>query len=76
MACERLWRLMLVRCWERRIGFRLNVVARALDPVKEISLRLFPNDHLEALYQQVTSYRSLAWPFTPVFGFRLPTGGV
>jgi hypothetical protein len=75
MRCERPWRPALLECWERRIGFRLDVVFRAFDPVKEIILRLFPNDHLEALRQQMTSHRSLAWPFTPLRGLRLPTKG-
>lgn len=78
MACERSWRpsfLALLGCWERRIGFRLDRLFRAFDPVKEITRRLFPNDHLEALCHQMTSHRSLAWPFTPLSGLRLPTEG-
>lgn len=72
--------LALLGCWERRIGFRLDSVFRAFDPVKEITRRLFPNDQLEAQapsanWGKVTSYRSLAWPFTPLAGLRLPTKG-
>ncbi len=64
-----------VKCWERRIGSRLNASRRAIDPVQEINSSLFPNDHLEARLEPVTSYRSLVWPFTPLSGFRrsLPT---
>ena len=51
--------LVLLGCWERRIGFRLHVDFRAFDPAKEITRRLFPNDHLEAPCQRMTSYRSL-----------------
>jgi len=84
MACERLKLLMLYKCWERRIGSRLDASCRALDPVKEINSRLLPNDHLEArsmfAHLLVTSYRSLVWPFTPhppvlASGLRLPTQG-
>ena len=64
-------------CWVRRIGFRLHAFFRAFDPVKEITRRLFPNDPREARYASVTSNRSLAWPFTPLAGFRLtPTKGL
>jgi transposase len=77
MGGERPSGLMLLWCWVRRIGFRLHMHFRAVDPVKEITRRLFPNDHLEARCRSVTSYRSLAWPFTPLAGFRLtPTKGV
>ena len=51
--------LFLLGCWERRIGFRLHADVRAFDPVKEITRRLFPNDHLEAPCLRMTSYRSL-----------------
>ncbi len=83
MFCDRSWNLMLQR-WERRIGCRLDVSFRAFDPVKEITRRLPPNDQLEARTCPVTSYRSLAGPFTPsgsalassALGFRLfPTSG-
>lgn len=75
MCCERPLRPELLGFWERRIGFRLHVSSRAFDPVKEITRRLFPNDHLEARLQPVTSYRSLVWPFTPQPRLRLPTKG-
>lgn len=52
--------------WERRIGCRLDWKFRAFDPVKEITRRLPPNDQLEARFWPVTSYRSLAGPFTPI----------
>ena len=48
MSGERSRFPILLQCWERRIGFRLYVLARAFDPVKEINLHLFPNDHPEA----------------------------
>lgn len=80
MGGERSWRPILLKCWERRIGFRLHVQSRAFDPVKEITRRLFPNDHLEARpkiprLRPVTSHRSLAWPFTPFSRLCLPTRG-
>ena len=64
MSGERPWRPMLEH-WERRIGCRPDRVVRAFDPVKEICRRLPPNDQLEARDFPVTSYRSLAGPFTP-----------
>jgi hypothetical protein len=65
------------RCWERRIGFRLDRICRAFDPVEENNRRLFPNDPHEAQCNLVTSHRSLVRPFTPILGFRLsPTRGV
>ncbi len=80
MACERLKLPILYKCWERRIGSRLDARGRAIDPVKEINSHLLPNDHFEALsmfaHGWVTSYRSLVWPFTPPLGLRLPTLGV
>lgn len=72
MRSDRSQHPMLYRRWERRIGFRLHVNLGLFDPVKEITRRLFPNDHLEARFQPVTSYRSLARPLTPLAGFRLP----
>lgn len=75
---------VLVECWKRRIGSRLDVSLRAFDPVQEINSHLLPNDHLEAWLAfwrfSVTSYRSLVWPFTPLTpipaaGFGLPTMG-
>jgi transposase len=76
MRCERSMFSMLIRYWERRIGFRLHVLSRAFDPVKEITRRLVPNDHPEARRHPATSHRSLAWPFTPRLGLRLPQRGV
>jgi len=64
MSGERPWRPML-RHWERRIGCRPDRAVRAVDPVKEICRRLPPNDQLEARNFPVTSYRSVAGPFTP-----------
>jgi hypothetical protein len=66
MRGERSQHLMLYRRWERRIGLRLHGNVGLFDPVKEITRRLFPNDHLEARCWPVTSYRSLARPFTPL----------
>ena len=83
MSGDRPWRPML-RHWERRIGCRPDRAFRAFDPVREICRRLPPNDQLEARTGPVTSYRSLARPFTPTCGalartargFRLiPTSG-
>ena len=54
--------------------FQAGCLFRAFDPVKEISLRLYPNDHLEAPEKRMTSYRSLAWPFT-LLRVPLPTNG-
>ena len=90
MFCERSSRLMLLdllECWERRIGFRLDLFFRAFDPVKEITRRLFPNDHLEARLFPVTSHRSLVLAVHALAGFgtlagfkteglRFPTRGV
>lgn len=80
MVCERSLRpsslLDLLRCWERRIGLRLDKFVRAFDPVKEITRRLFPNDHLEAPFWRMTSHRSLVLAVHTRFtGLRLPTGG-
>ena len=75
MRCERSSTQRRVKCWERRIGCRLDYQFRAFGPVTEINPRLLPNDQLEARHQPVTSYRSLARPFTPLAGFRRsPTG--
>ena len=74
MRCERSCILALIRCWERRIGCRLDGLLGQFDPVKEITCRLYPNDQREARYVSVTSYRSLAWPFTPIPG-SAPTNG-
>ena len=70
MGCERSGARRRVRCWERRIGNRLDAQNRAVDPVKEINPRLFPNNQLEAWLWPVTSDRSLARPFTPLAGLR------
>ena len=70
--CSASW--CLLWCWARRIGCRLDCHLRAFDPVKEITRRLPLNDQLEARLASVTSYRSLAGPFTPALclgGFRL-----
>lgn len=76
MPCERPCFPILLRYRERRIGDRLDASDRAIDPVKEITLRLSPNDHLEAgCYASLTSDRSLAWPFTPHSRLRLSTRG-
>ena len=66
----------LIECWERRIGCRLDDFLGHYDPVKEITRRLYPNDQHEAGVSPVTSYRSLAWPFTPLSGFRPSSTGV
>ena len=64
MTGDRPW-FPVLRRWERRIGCRLDSSIRAFDPVREINRRLPPNDQLEARLASVTSYRSLAGPFTP-----------
>ena len=83
MSGDRPWRPVL-RYWDRWIGCRPDTSFRAFDPVKEICRRLPPNDQLEARNAPVTSYRSVAGPFTPscialtrsAGGFRLfPTSG-
>ena len=74
MVCERPNLPGLIEFRERRIGDRLDERRRAYDPVEEINRRLSLNDHLEAgCLTPVTSNRSLAWPFTPLLGFRLST---
>jgi hypothetical protein len=75
MVGERQMRPMLLKVLGEADRFQAGSKFRALDPVKEISLRLLPNDHLEARFWPVTSYRSLALPFTPLSGFRLPPTG-
>ena len=60
----------------RRIGFRLDLCLGHCDPVKELSLRLFPNSPRKARFAPVSLYRSLVWPFTPDPGFRLLEQGV
>lgn len=76
MICERPNALNLLRNLGRRIGFRLDVFVGHCDPVKELSLRLFPNSPRKARFVPVTLYRSLVWPFTPHLGFRLLEQGV
>ena len=80
MLCERPTALNLLNNLGRRIGFRLNFCLGHCDPVKEYSLRLFPNSLLKARPSYVlwpmTLYRSLVWPFTPHMGLRLLTKGV
>ena len=71
MICERSNALNLLLNLGRRIGLRLDCYVRHCDPVKELSLRLFPNSPLKARFAPVTLYRSLVWPFTPHLGFRL-----
>jgi len=76
MDCERPNALDFVRDLGRRIGFRLNCCVGHCDPVKELSLRLFPNSPHKARLRPVTLDRSLVWPFTPRLGLRLLTLGV
>lgn len=76
MVCERPNALNLLRNWGRRIGLRLDSYVGHCDPVKELSLRLFPNSPRKARFCPVTLYRSLVWPFTPRVGFRLLEQGV
>ncbi len=68
MLCERPNALNALCDWGRRIGFRLDDNLGHCDPVKENSLRLFPNSLLKARLRSVTLYRSLVWPFTPFLG--------
>ena len=75
MGSERSGSRRHARRWERRIGDRLHPAGRALDPVKEIDPRLFPNDTGEARREPVTSYRSLVRPFTSPAGLRLRPAG-
>lgn len=76
MICERLNALNLLVNLGRRIGLRLDCDVGHCDPVKELSLRLFPNSPRKARFAPVTLYRSLVWPFTPHPGFRLLEQGV
>lgn len=68
MVCERPMRPTLLEVLGEADRFQAGSPRRAVDPVKEIRRRLLPNDHLEARYEPETSYRSLAWPFTPLTG--------
>lgn len=80
MLSERLNAQNLLLDFGRRIGFRLDRFLGHCDPVKENSLRLFPNSHLKAqptgTLWLMTLYRSLVWPFTFPKGFRLLTRGI
>ena len=76
MVCERPNALNLLLDLGRRIGLRLDVCVGHYDPVKELSLRLFPNSPHKAQVRLVTLNRSLVWPFTPHFGVRLLEQGV
>lgn len=76
MICERPNALNLLVNLGRRIGLRLDCYVGHYDPVKELSLRLFPNSPRKARFWPVTLYRSLVWPFTPHVGFRLLEQGV
>lgn len=76
MRCERPNALNFVWNLGRRIGFRLDVFVGHCDPVKELSLCLFPNSPRKARFAPVTLYRSLVWPFTPLSGLRLFDQGV
>jgi len=80
MFCDRSLRpssFVLRRCWERRIGFKLDRLFRAFDPVKEITRRLLQDNHLEAPSYRMTSYRSLVLAVHALFPRRrLPTEGL
>ena len=76
MTFERPHALNLLLSLGRRIGFRLDLCLGHCDPVKELSLRLFPNSPRKARFAPVTLYRSLVWLFTPHPGFRLLEQGV
>ena len=76
MICDRLNALNLLLDLGRRIGLRLNVHLGHCDPVRKLSLRLFPNSPHKARVRPVILHRSLVWPFTPHFGVRLLKQGV
>ena len=76
MICDRPNALNLLVDLGRRIGLRLDVHLGHCEPVKELSLRLFPNSPRKAQFRLVTLYRSLVWPFTPHLGLRLLNSGV
>lgn len=76
MDCERPNALDLLEDLGRRIGLMLDCSLGHCDPVKELSLRLFPNSPHKARVQPVILDRSLVWPFTPRPGLRLLTLGV
>ncbi len=71
MICERPDAPDFVRNLGRRIGLRLDCSLGHCDPVKELSLRLFPNSPHKARVRPVTLDRSMVWPFTPQPGLRL-----
>ena len=71
MKCDRPNALNLLVDLGRRIGFRLDVNLGHCDPVKELSLCLFPNSPHRARVRPVILHRGLVWPFTPHVGFRL-----
>lgn len=76
MICDRPNALNLLVDLGRRIGLRLNCNLGHCDPVKELSLRLFPNSPHRARIRPVILDRSLVWPFTPPRGVRLLKQGV
>ena len=59
MACERLMLSMLYRCWERRIGSRLDLFRRTIDPVREINSRLLPHARPAMLSMTATARKPL-----------------
>ena len=76
MICDRPNTLDLLKNSGRRIGLRLDDRLGHYDPVKEHSLRLFPNSPHRARMRPVILHRSLVWPFTPHPGLRLLNLGV
>lgn len=76
MICDRSNTLNLLKISGRRIGLRLDCILGHCDPVKELSLRLFPNSPHRARIRPVILHRSLVWPFTPRPGLRLLNLGV
>lgn len=76
MICDRPNALNLLVDLGRRIGLRLDLILGHHDPVRELSLRLFPNSPHKARFAPVTLHRSLVWPFIPLSGFRLLEQGV
>ena len=76
MLCDRPNALNFLLNLGRRIGLRLDVHLGHCEPVKELSLRLFPNSPHKAQFALVSLYRSLVWPFTPHPGIRVVKQGV
>lgn len=76
MICERPNAPDLLENSGRRIGLGLDRLVGHCDPVKELSLRLFPNSPHRARVRPVILHRSLVWPFTPHPGLRLLKQGV